>query len=128
MLPARFYRSETGAEPVREWLVSMPKKDRRITGVDIATVEYGWPIGMPTCRPLLAPGAALRARVFAMDGGDGEVPIDVATHPQGDGTSHVAGASEIERPATDASDSPQRARARRRRSAVPVRRHCPRSA
>ena len=51
-LPARFYRSETRAEPVREWLVSMSKEDRRIIGLDIATVEYGWPIGMPTCRPL----------------------------------------------------------------------------
>ena len=51
-LPARFYRSETGTEPVREWLTSLPKADRRMLGVDIATVEYGWPVGMPTCRPL----------------------------------------------------------------------------
>ena len=51
-LPARFYRSETGTEPVREWLASLSKADRRIIGVDIATVEYGWPVGMPTCRPL----------------------------------------------------------------------------
>ena len=51
-LPARFYRSETGTEPVREWLTSLPKADRRMIGVDIATVEYGWPVGMPTCRPL----------------------------------------------------------------------------
>ncbi len=51
-LPARFYRSETGAEPVREWLGGLPKADRRIIGVDIATVEYGWPVGMPACRPI----------------------------------------------------------------------------
>jgi phage-related protein len=23
-----------------------------VIGTDIATVEYGWPVGMPTCRPL----------------------------------------------------------------------------
>jgi phage-related protein len=27
-------------------------EDRREIGQDIATVEYGWPVGMPVCRPL----------------------------------------------------------------------------
>lgn len=35
-----------------EWLLSMAKKDRRIVGRDIQKVEFGWPIGMPYCRPL----------------------------------------------------------------------------
>ncbi len=26
--------------------------DRKTIGQDIALLEYGWPIGMPTCRPL----------------------------------------------------------------------------
>ncbi|ESA35761.1 phage-related protein [Leptolyngbya sp. Heron Island J] len=26
--------------------------ERKILGIDIKTVEYGWPIGMPTCRPM----------------------------------------------------------------------------
>lgn len=51
-LPAHFYRSATGAEPVRDWLMSLPGQDRRTIGLDIATVEYGWPVGMPACRPL----------------------------------------------------------------------------
>ena len=51
-LPARFYRSATGAEPVRDWLLGLSKQDRRTIGLDIATVEYGWPVGMPTCRSL----------------------------------------------------------------------------
>jgi phage-related protein len=52
-LPARFYAQEgTGNEPVRDWLLSLPKADRKKIGVDIKTVEYGWPIGMPTCRHL----------------------------------------------------------------------------
>ena len=28
------------------------KDDRRIIGKDIQRVEFGWPIGMPFCRPL----------------------------------------------------------------------------
>lgn len=51
-LPARFFRSSTGNEPVRGWLLALPKADRKKIGVDISTVEYGWPIGMPTCRPM----------------------------------------------------------------------------
>jgi phage-related protein len=27
-------------------------EDRKQIGEDIRTVEYGWPIGMPVCRPL----------------------------------------------------------------------------
>ena len=30
----------------------LPPEDRREIGQDIATVEYGWPVGMPVCRPL----------------------------------------------------------------------------
>jgi len=49
---ARFYKSKTGHEPVRDWLKALNDKDRKIIGIDIATAEYGWPIGMPICRPL----------------------------------------------------------------------------
>lgn len=51
-VPAFFYQSASGAEPVREWLKDLSDKDRRVIGEDIATVEYGWPIGMPICRSL----------------------------------------------------------------------------
>jgi len=51
-LSARFYRSASGAEPVRDWLKGLPEADRRCLGYDIALVEFGWPIGMPVCRPL----------------------------------------------------------------------------
>ena len=52
-LPVIFYRSELGREPVRDWLKSLPyDEDRKRIGVDIKTVEFGWPVGMPTCRPL----------------------------------------------------------------------------
>jgi phage-related protein len=51
-LRAAFYRTSDGAEPVRDWLLVLDPADRKIVGADIALVEYGWPIGMPTCRPL----------------------------------------------------------------------------
>lgn len=53
-LPAVFFRTEAGKEPVRDWLLSgdVSAEDRRRVGEDIKTVEFGWPVGMPTCRPL----------------------------------------------------------------------------
>lgn len=51
-LRAVFYRSEAGAEPVRDWLHGLSKDDRLKVGTDIMTVEFGWPVGMPTCRPM----------------------------------------------------------------------------
>ena len=51
-LPVRFYRSMSGAEPVRDWLNELPEADKRIIGRDLAAVEFGWPIGMPLCRSL----------------------------------------------------------------------------
>lgn len=49
---AEFYRNENGTEPVRDWLKSLSKEERFLIGADIKTVEFGWPIGMPTCRPM----------------------------------------------------------------------------
>jgi phage-related protein len=51
-ISAAFYKTASGREPVREWLKSLPRNDRHEIGKDIATVEYGWPIGMPVCRAL----------------------------------------------------------------------------
>jgi phage-related protein len=51
-IPALFFRTTAGGEPVREWLKAMEPIDRKSIGVDISTVEFGWPVGMPTCRPL----------------------------------------------------------------------------
>ena len=52
IIPAAFYRTRAGAEPVRAWLKELDSEDRRIIGTDIRTVEFGWPIGMPVCRPM----------------------------------------------------------------------------
>lgn len=45
-----FYRSQSGHEPAREWLKSLPMEDKKTIGKDIKTVQFGWPIGMPVVR------------------------------------------------------------------------------
>ena len=42
-----FWKQENGREPVREWLKSLTKTQKKIIGEDIKTVEIGWPLGMP---------------------------------------------------------------------------------
>jgi phage-related protein len=51
-VPVRFYRSETGREPVREWLRNLDDGDRHTIGLDLMRVQFGWPIGMPLVRSL----------------------------------------------------------------------------
>jgi phage-related protein len=46
-LDAVFFRTAAGAEPVREWLLSLQKDERKTIGTDIAYVQYKWPIGKP---------------------------------------------------------------------------------
>lgn len=52
ILDVVFYKSEAGNEPVREWLKSLPREDRRAIGEDIKTAQYGWPLGMPLIRKM----------------------------------------------------------------------------
>ena len=51
-VPVRFYRSDTGREPVLEWLRGLDKEDRRTIGLDLMRQQFGWPIGMPLVRNL----------------------------------------------------------------------------
>lgn len=51
-LPAHFYRTAGGREPVREWLKALDREDRRLVGEDLKDVEYAWPLGMPLVRGL----------------------------------------------------------------------------
>jgi phage-related protein len=51
-IPLVFWRSATGREPVREWLKSLSRADRKIVGRDMAKVQFGWPVGLPLCRAL----------------------------------------------------------------------------
>jgi phage-related protein len=52
ILSVAFFRTASGKEPVREWLKSLPREERRIIGEDIKAVQFGWPLGMPLVRKL----------------------------------------------------------------------------
>jgi phage-related protein len=51
-IPVRFFRLDSGREPVREWLKGMSKEHRKAIGEDIKTVQFAWPIGMPLVRKM----------------------------------------------------------------------------
>jgi phage-related protein len=51
-LPVSFYQMASGRVPVREWLQELEDEEKLVIGTDLKTVEYGWPLGMPTCEPL----------------------------------------------------------------------------
>ena len=42
-----FFQTDTGNEPVREWLKGLSKDDCKVIGTDILTVQYAWPVGKP---------------------------------------------------------------------------------
>jgi phage-related protein len=52
ILDVVFFKTEAGNEPVREWLKSLPREDRKNIGEDIKTAQYGWPLGMPLIRKM----------------------------------------------------------------------------
>ncbi len=62
-LPATFYRSASGDEPVRDWLKALNKQERKSVGEDIAYVQYKWPIGKPRVDHLRGPIWEVRSTV-----------------------------------------------------------------
>ena len=52
ILKVAFFRTSSGAEPVRVWLKSLTSASRKTIGEDIKTVQFGWPLGMPLVRKL----------------------------------------------------------------------------
>jgi phage-related protein len=76
LLDVRFFATDGGAEPVREWLKSLPAVDRKAVGEDIKTVQFGWPLGMPLVRNMGGSIWEVRTRLnnrlarvlFVMDG------------------------------------------------------------
>jgi phage-related protein len=51
-IPLLFFRTDTGSEPVRDWLKSLEEVERREIGKDLLRAQWRWPVGMPLCRPL----------------------------------------------------------------------------
>ncbi|MEX2381984.1 MAG: type II toxin-antitoxin system RelE/ParE family toxin [Opitutales bacterium] len=75
-LNVRFFRSDSGAEPVRRWLKSLSVEQKKAIGEDIKTVQFGWPLGMPLVEKLAPhlwevrtkfPGGISRV-IFTVDG------------------------------------------------------------
>lgn len=54
VLSVVFFLTESGDEPVREWLKSLDKEDRKTIGEDIKLVQFRWPLGMPLVRKMEA--------------------------------------------------------------------------
>lgn len=42
-----FFRTETGNEPVRDWLLKLTTHERKFIGADILAVQWIWPVGKP---------------------------------------------------------------------------------
>jgi phage-related protein len=64
-IPIRFFRLDSGREPVRDWLKNLGQSDRKTVGEDIKTLQYGWPIGMPLARKMAENLWELRSRLSA---------------------------------------------------------------
>ena len=63
ILDVVFFRTESGTEPVREWLRTLSKADKLAIGTDLKTVQLGWPIGMPVVRKLAPDLWEVRSRL-----------------------------------------------------------------
>ena len=76
VLDVRFFATDMGAEPVREWLKDLSPGERKTIGEDIKAVQFGWPLGMPLVRSLGAGLLEVRIRLenriarvlFVLDG------------------------------------------------------------
>ncbi len=51
-MPIAFWKSDAHREPVREFLQSLSKDERKCMGDDIRRLQFGWPVGMPLVRKL----------------------------------------------------------------------------
>jgi len=47
-----FFATASGNEPVLEWLRRLSRDEKLVIGADLRTVQLGFPLGMPLCRPL----------------------------------------------------------------------------
>lgn len=52
ILKVIFFRTQSGREPVKEWLLGLSKEDRKVIGEDIKLVQFRWPLGMPLVRKM----------------------------------------------------------------------------
>lgn len=58
-----FFKTDRGNEPVREWLLSLSKADRKAIGDDVLKVQYCWPLGKPLVGSLASGLWEVRSRL-----------------------------------------------------------------
>ena len=63
ILSVVFFLTDTGNEPVREWLKTLASEDRKIIGEDIKLVQFRWPLGLPLVRKLEADLWEVRCKI-----------------------------------------------------------------
>jgi phage-related protein len=51
-IPLCFFRTNTGIEPVRDWLRGLDQVERQEIGRDLMRAQWRWPVGIPLYRPL----------------------------------------------------------------------------
>nr|VFJ44883.1 MAG: Phage-related protein [Candidatus Kentron sp. FM]VFJ61246.1 MAG: Phage-related protein [Candidatus Kentron sp. FM]VFK11445.1 MAG: Phage-related protein [Candidatus Kentron sp. FM] len=54
ILTVNFFRTNSGNEPVRDWLKDVGREDRKRVGGDIKLVQFRWPLGLPPVRKMEA--------------------------------------------------------------------------
>ena len=47
-----FYQTPSGNKVVLEFIRDLSAEDRKVVGEDLKTVQIGFPMGLPLCRPL----------------------------------------------------------------------------
>jgi phage-related protein len=48
-----FYKTKAGNEVVLNFIRGLPANDKKTIGEDLATLQHGYPLGMPMCRHLV---------------------------------------------------------------------------
>jgi len=51
-LKVLFFETANGNQPVRDFIISLSRNDKKEVGADIFAVQEGFPIGLPLCRKL----------------------------------------------------------------------------
>lgn len=79
ILSVVFFVTESGREPVRDWLKGFDPADRKTLGEDLKLVQFRWPLGMPWVRKMEPDLWEVRSRLhggrlarvlFTVQGGD----------------------------------------------------------
>ncbi|MBF0625405.1 MAG: type II toxin-antitoxin system RelE/ParE family toxin [Magnetococcales bacterium] len=78
ILDVVFFCTDSGNEPVRDWLRKLTVENRKAIGEDIKLTQFRWPLGMPLVRKL-EPGL-WEVRSHLRNGGIARVLFTVQGH------------------------------------------------